>query len=170
MCEARRGGHPVGMNPWRRIGACALAGSLLLATAGRAELTPAELDRETYQVARDLMSPFCPGRTLADCPSPYARDVREQIRDALAGGMASDEVAARVTAELGDEVRGRPQSAWGWWMPALVTLGGVIAAVLVIRRLGARGRGEPSLSAPAPSSAEEPLAARLEAELRRLDA
>lgn len=139
------------------------------AVAHAAELTPADLDRETYQVARDLMSPFCPGRTLADCPSPYARDVREQIRGALASGMAADEVARRVTAELGDEVRGRPQSAWGWWMPALVTLGGVAAAIGVIRRLGGRGPHDAGAQvAPAPAT-DDPLTALLEAELRRVD-
>lgn len=159
------------MTPWPRIAASVvLVGSVLVGSAVRAELSPADLDRETYQVARDLMSPFCPGRTLADCPSPYARDVREQIRGALASGMAADEVAARVTAELGDEVRGRPQSAWGWWMPALVTVGGVVAAGVVIRRLGGDRRRPASAEVAPASAADEPLAARLEEELRRVRA
>ncbi len=157
------------MSSRSRVGAWVLGASLLLAGGARAELGPADLDRETYQVARDLMSPFCPGRTLADCPSPYAREVREQIRGALASGVPADEVARRVTAELGDEVRGRPRSAWGWWMPALVTLGGIGAAIGVIRRLGGRGPQQVGADvAPAPTT-DEPLAALLEAELRRVD-
>jgi hypothetical protein len=29
-----------------------------------------------YEVANELMSPFCPGRTLADCTSPQAATVK----------------------------------------------------------------------------------------------
>lgn len=130
-----------------------------------------ELDREAYRVAHDLMSPFCPGRTLADCPSPYAREVRREIRESLAAGMPASEVKERLTETLGDEIRGRPQRAWGWAMPALVTFGGLLAAVVVIRRLGKPSRvGVAARAADERSvrSSDDLLAARLDEELREL--
>ncbi|MFN7951289.1 MAG: cytochrome c-type biogenesis protein CcmH [bacterium] len=126
-----------------------------------------DVDREAYRVAHDLMSPFCPGRTLADCPSPYAREVRQEIRESLASGMTASEVTARVTAELGDEVRGRPRSSWGWAIPALVTLGGLVVAFAVIRRLALQPVRRANEESPSSPSAD-PLAARLDDELRAL--
>ena len=130
-----------------------------------------ELDREAYRVAHDLMSPFCPGRTLADCPSPYAREVRREIRESLATGTPASEVKERLTEALGDEIRGRPQRAWGWAMPALVTFGGLLAAVVVIRHLGKPSRGAVEARAADEGSVpsrDDLLAARLDEELRGL--
>ena len=35
----------------------------------------AHADGWASDLANDLMSPFCPGRTLADCPSPQAKSL-----------------------------------------------------------------------------------------------
>ena len=41
-----------------------------------------------YDVANELMSPFCPGRTLADCPSPDAASLRMWIAVQAAAGRS----------------------------------------------------------------------------------
>ena len=50
--------------------------------------TPTEKARAAYALSRELMSPYCPGRTLADCPSPDAAALREEIRDRIEAGVA----------------------------------------------------------------------------------
>lgn len=139
---------------------------ILVGSTARSREVERDLDRETYRVAHDLMSPFCPGRTLADCPSPYAREIRLQIREALGSGVSAPEVAAGVAAALGDEVRGRPKSVWGWATPPLATLGGIAVALFLIRRLG---RQEAGSGAPRPAREREPLDVVLDAELEALD-
>ena len=45
-----------------------------------------ERARRAYALAGELLSPYCPGRTLADCPSPDAGALREEIRTRIDSG------------------------------------------------------------------------------------
>lgn len=100
-----------------------------------------EVGRRAHALARDLMSPYCPGRTLADCPSPDAAAVREEIRTRMRAGENAAEVRSDLEARFGDAVRGVPRSALGWGIPALLVAGGGVLVVVALRRLS-RGVGE----------------------------
>ena len=41
----------------------------------------AVLEREVAVVAGSVLSPYCPGRLLRDCPSSAARELKEKVRD-----------------------------------------------------------------------------------------
>ena len=142
--------------------------ALLVFCAGAGALaqgvSDTELSRQSHRIAQDVMSPFCPGRTLADCPSPDAHAVREQIRDLLAAGVAESQVRARLEQTYGDAVVGVPRSALGWLLPALLLLAGAGLLVAVLWRLSAAGSGSAS-DAPA-DGASRALEAELERELR----
>ena len=102
----------------RRVLAVALACCLGSLACGRAEEDP-EITRarQANELSRDLMSPFCPGRTLADCSSPDAAAVRVEIREALRAGEQPDQVRARIEARFGDHVVGVPRQALGLAAP-----------------------------------------------------
>ena len=139
--------------------ACCL-GSLACARAEEdPEVTRA---RQANELSRDLMSPFCPGRTLADCGSPDAAAVRVEIREALRAGDAPEKVRARIEARFGDHVVGVPRQALGWLLPILVLIAGAGGLIWVLRR---------ALRAPAPPTRplSPELDARLERELDELD-
>ena len=67
-------------------------------------------DSYGYDLARELLSPWCPGRTLADCPSPNAESVRMWILMQEAAGRTEDEVKADLLDRFGDEILGAPKA------------------------------------------------------------
>ena len=124
-----------------------------------AELSTIDLANE---MSRDLMSPFCPGRTLADCSSPDAAAVRQEIREALAVGEQPDAIRTRIEARFGDHVVGVPRQLLGWLLPILVLCAGAAGLVWVLRRAVRR-------PAPAARVLSPELEARLARELDDVD-
>lgn len=102
--------------------------------------------RAAHELARDLMSPYCPGRTLAECPSPDALAVREEIRAALREGEAPESIRTRIEARFGDQVVGVPREHVGWALPVLLLVAGACVLVVVLRRVVGRGRAASALT------------------------
>ena len=118
--------------------------------------------RQANELSRDLMSPFCPGRTLADCSSPDAGAVRQEIRARLAAGEQPDAIRTRIEARFGDHVVGVPRQLLGWLLPILLLVAGAGGLVWVLRRAVQR-------PAPAARALSPELEARLSRELDDLD-
>jgi cytochrome c-type biogenesis protein CcmH len=130
----------------------------------------AEIETEATKIFNSTMSPFCPGRTIATCPSPQAAELKDQIREELAAGVPPDSVKEQLYAAYGDEIRGVPRaSGFGllaWVIPGLAL---VVGGVVVLYRLRA-GAG---LTRAAPTEADDVSLepddqARLERELAQL--
>lgn len=107
-----------------------------------------------YDVWNELMSPFCPGRTLADCPSPQAGSLRSWIVVQEAAGRSKDDVLDELYARYGDQIRSAPR-AEGFGTAAYVIpvvaflLGGVIVAVFLVHWTRRGGGGPPAGPPPA---------------------
>src|SRR5258705_12024527 len=69
--------------------------------------------RAAHELARDLMSPFCPGRTLAECSSPDAGAVREEIPERLRVGQEPAPLRPPIEARFADHVTGVPRARSG---------------------------------------------------------
>lgn len=85
-----------------------------------------------FQLSRELMSPYCPGRTLADCPSSQADELRLWIYGQEQQGRTRNQVEQDLIARFGEEMLGAPRAQGfglaAYWMPAvLFLLGGWIA-------------------------------------------
>jgi cytochrome c-type biogenesis protein CcmH/NrfF len=137
---------------------------LLLAGAGLFACNPADdpesvRARQAHELARDLMSPFCPGRTLAECSSPDAGAIREEIRAELRAGEQPAEIRAKIEARFGDHVVGVPRERFGWALPILVLAAGAGALTFALRRLLQRPRATPT---PIPPEIERQLARELD--------
>ncbi len=142
-----------------KLGALALVLALFAAAPARAQDDPeVALARQAHELSRELMSPYCPGRTLADCPSPDAGAVRDEIRTALRGGESAESVRARIESRFGAQVIGVPTTLIGWSLPIVVLVAGAIALAFALRRAVSRTRVEPRIASD--------VAARLEQELR----
>lgn len=102
----------------------------------------------SYEVWNDLMSPFCPGRTLADCPSEQAEELRGWIVEQEAAGRARKDVYDEIVAEYGDRVLQAPvPTGFGlaaYVIPVLLFVaGGGLVAVFLRRQTRAASRPVP---------------------------
>ena len=153
--------------------AFALVCALALAPASAQSGSPASATRAApagwaYDLAGDMMSPFCPGRTLADCPSPQADSLRMWILVQESAGRSRQDVEAELLERYGDVILAAPRAegfgiaAYAIPLLAFVAGGGLI--VWLLRRFTAR-------SAAADAEAQIAVAARepeLDAELERI--
>jgi cytochrome c-type biogenesis protein CcmH len=141
----------------RRIGiALALLGVLAAAPGARAadpsspsSASPAPAGH-SYKIDlyNGLMSPFCPGRTLMDCPSPQAAKLREWIAQQEAAGRSRDEVEEQLYREYGDvilqEPRARGFGIAAYAIPAVLIVAGGVIVWVFLRRQGRDGSHESS--------------------------
>ena len=110
-----------------------------------------DVARRAHAFARGVMSPYCPGRSLADCPSPDAALLRQQIRMRLAAGAPEDEVLAELTRRYGDILRPIPEGTLPWLGPIVLLAAGLGVLVVVLLRLSG-GRREDASTAEGPAA------------------
>lgn len=100
----------------------------------------AGLTQKATSIARQTMSPFCPGRTLADCPSEYAAEWRRDIRQMLAEGKSASEIQAELESRVGGNLSGIPNDDSSYALPIGVATAAALLLFFVFMRL--RGRGD----------------------------
>lgn len=120
-------------------------------------------------IARQTMSPFCPGRTLADCPSNFATEWREDIRAMVARGMSDDQIQAELSKRAGGDLSGIPHRNVSYALPVALVLGAIFILVFLFRRLRQQRKEHKTPSAllatsGAPAVDDERLLAELDAE------
>ena len=150
----------------RRALAMATAACLLvLALAGVARAVE-EAPTWHQQLWTGLMSPFCPGRVLIDCPSPQAAELRAWIAEQERAGRSRADVEAQLYAQFGDVILQAPK-AQGFGLAAYVVplvafaCGGALVWLFLRRQRRA-------VSAPAPLAAADPeIERQIDEELAR---
>ena len=119
--------------------------ALLLAASATAQdpavppESAAPLEGWAYELANELMSPFCPGRTLADCPSPQAKSLQLWIQVQEAAGRTRVDVKDELVERYGDIVLAAPRAegfgVTAYAIPIAVFFGGGGLVVWLLRRL-----------------------------------
>ena len=93
-------------------------------------------DQQKESQARDIfieiMSPFCPGRSLNDCPSSKAHELKDEIRSELESGKDRQTILEGVFSKIGDEYRAVPKQSGFGLTTWLVPLGFVALGALLI--------------------------------------
>jgi cytochrome c-type biogenesis protein CcmH/NrfF len=91
-----------------------------------------------YALPNELMSPFCPGRTLADCTSPQAASLRMWIAVQAAAGRTRGDVEEELLERYGDVLRAAPlPTGFGFTayaFPVIAFLAGGVLVVVFLRR------------------------------------
>jgi len=144
----------------------------MLATAAAAEN-----EGFAYDLASELMSPFCPGRTVSSCPSPQAGELIQWIQVQEAAGATEEEVVEMLIERFGEEILGAPPAEgitlWAYVFPVAGFVGGGGIVAVALRRIVSRrddvddddgGHAEPAKS----SGSAAPSAAADDDELERL--
>lgn len=96
------------------------------------------------RVAQEIISPFCPGVTLHDCPSSEADEMRREILALAETGMSSDEIIDLLVEERGEEILAEPSSPVARMLPAVLVALGAGVALFLMTRWSRRRRAEPA--------------------------
>lgn len=135
------------------------------------------------ELSHDLMSPYCPGRTIATCPSPQARKLENSILEQAKAGKSRVEIESELAARFPD-IRGyvgRPEIIYGTAVVALLAILGLIlaarrwvghsrAAATAAAAVAVPGVATPGVAAAASTSADGPTAGTGKPSRREIDA
>ena len=102
----------------------------------------ATIETQARRIFDTVMSPFCPGRLIANCPSPDAADLQEEIRGQLAAGISVNDIKNALYERYGDEIRSIPEARGfgllAWVIPgAFFVVVGVLITVWIRSTAGA---------------------------------
>lgn len=115
------------------------------------------------ELSHDLMSPFCPGRTIASCPSSQARKLEERILAEAQSGKSRDQIEQALVADYGSDIIGyRPPPS----LLITTVVGGVLALTLLLylgRRWVTRAKPEAGKVATGAAGAGKATLAELDA-------
>jgi cytochrome c-type biogenesis protein CcmH len=152
--------------PLARRAALSIAGVVLAAAALCAQAPPRDAASDAQKIFTSVMSPYCPGLLLADCPSPAAFELRADIRRRLDAGEPAADIERDLYRKFGDVIRAAPPpTGWGavlWTAPA-VALASTLALLIWFLARQSRAEREP-LAGSGDAGSEE----RLEEELDRI--
>ncbi|HJL00663.1 MAG TPA: cytochrome c-type biogenesis protein CcmH [Polyangiaceae bacterium LLY-WYZ-15_(1-7)] len=136
---------------------------------GAAAISETDAARRAVSLSRRTMSPFCPGRTLDDCPSSGASRWRQDIRRWVDEGASDATIYARLEerAPEGFDLEGRPTKTHEWLFAGAAFALASLVLVLAARKLVRRREEEGPEPGP-PGEADDALDERLDEELARL--
>lgn len=100
------------------------------------------------------MSPYCPGRTIASCPSQAARTLEDEILASAQSGKDRETIEGELVERFGPEIvgyQGSPVLVWGSALGALLAVGWLWTRAR--RWTGAGGAGS-TAPAPAPEQSD----------------
>jgi cytochrome c-type biogenesis protein CcmH len=133
--------------------------AFLLISPASAASSPSDIANE---ISAEIMSPYCPGVTLHDCPSDQAIALRSEIEGWARGGMTEAQIKERLVDEFGANVLASPPASGfnllAWLLPALAIAAAAAAGWLVTKRWTSR----PAIGSVEPSSEDR---TRVRAEL-----
>ena len=155
----------------RSLAVCALAGLAFWALPAADATADDAPEGWAYDLWDELMSPYCPGRTLANCTSSQAEQLRMWILVQEAGGRSRDDVKEELLERFGDVIRAAPRaSGWGlmaYVVPVLAFLGGGVVVALFVRRQVGHERESAASGAPTPAAVDSELERIVDEELAR---
>lgn len=134
---------------------------------GLAEANSAEIEQRLSAIDVSVMSPFCPGRVLRDCPSSAAAELKGKIRQQLEEGKSDQEIMDQLVVIYGDGIHAVP-SFYGfdllaWVLPGVFLLLGLVIGCFWLRRT----RIDPSDSVNATEPIDQDKLKLVESELRK---
>lgn len=144
-----------------------IAALVLAATVATVRAQPRDAAADAQTIFTNVMSPYCPGRLLADCPSPAAFELRADILRRLESGDNAADVERDLYRKFGDSIRAVPPArGWGRVLAVAPAIALALSAAALVWFL-ARHRAHDE----APVAAADPaLEERLQDELDQVEA
>lgn len=126
-----------------------------------------------YDLSNELLSPFCPGVSLADCSSGSAKSLVMWMVVQESAGRTRDDVEQELYARYGEVMRPTPKAegigVTAYVIPALVFVGGglLIGFFLMRQTRAARAAQEAPKPDAAPATPDAELERIVDEELAR---
>lgn len=83
-----------------------------------------------YEVEASIMSPFCAGRLLKDCPSSAAGEVKKEIKEDVLANTPKEEIVNKLLTRYGDQYKAVPDTEGfgnvAWYAPLLFLILGFL--------------------------------------------
>ena len=155
-----------------RNGATSSMGRLIAAAIALAFIGCADDRPFTPDLAAEMMSPYCPGRTIASCPSPQAGELIQWMQVQEAAGASREEVVEMLVERFGEDIYGAPPAEgatlFAYVLPVAGFIGGGGIVFVALQRLVGRrddedddAPGPPPASSSAGAPADDDELARL---------
>lgn len=99
-----------------------------------------DVEAQAQRIFTSVMSPYCPGLLLNDCPSPAAFELRLEVRKRLLAGESPEDIEQDLYDRYGDVLRAvPPPERWGlvlWVAPAVAFVVSLSAWLRFVTRPG----------------------------------
>lgn len=137
---------------------------------------PARADKELawQDVAKELMSPACPGRLILDCPSGEGEQLRTLIKQKVGEGWTKKQIMDYFVSIYGEQYLASPAKKGfyllAWIVPILAVVVGALVVFLVTRVWRRRGKIAAEAASPhVPEAEKDALSKKLDDELSKFD-
>ena len=101
-------------------------------------LAQTELDRQVFNLSRQLRCPVCTSESVADSNADVSIEMRNIVQEQLEAGKSEAEVLAYFQARYGDWILLEPPKRGlhllVWLLPVVVAVAGALALALLVRR------------------------------------
>jgi len=140
----------------KRARLVALFAGLLLTQATLAIDTTVLPDEKLQQRYEALTHEFrcmqCQNNTIADSPVGLASDLRRDVAEMLVAGKTDDEIRAYMVQRYGNVILFTPpfkgSAIWVWLTPLAALVGGIVVAIVIVRRRGRLVEADPTEEPP----------------------
>jgi cytochrome c-type biogenesis protein CcmH len=102
---------------------------------------PSEQLQQRYEaLTHQFRCMQCQNNTIADSPVGLASDLRRDVAEMLVAGKSDDEIRAYMVQRYGNVILFTPpfkgSAIWVWLTPLIALLGGIVVAIVIVRRRG----------------------------------
>ncbi|UCH26056.1 MAG: cytochrome c-type biogenesis protein CcmH [Trueperaceae bacterium] len=115
-----------------------LLASLLSLAIGLAAAQELQLEKQVFEIGRQLRCPVCVSESVADSNAQISIEMRQLIQEQLEEGRNEREILAFFQERYGDWILLNPPKRGlhlvVWLLPVLVGLGGAFTLVVLVRR------------------------------------
>lgn len=90
------------------------------------------------EIFTEVLSPFCPGRALQDCPSTAASELKDEIKNDISNGKSKETILSELYDQYGDQISAVPRTRGvgllAWLAPLLFAILGAAIITIWLRK------------------------------------